>query len=85
MTGGTDAQAWASNALTTTFVRIQTFLSPVPEWIQGIGLLAVVVVFVWAMLRDRTPRAAIVAGESCCSPDAAAEHDAQPAINIKEQ
>ena len=93
MTGGTDAQAWASNALTTTFVRIQTFLSPVPEWIQGIGLLAVVVVFVWAMLRDRTPRASSIEVDHCCSPDnnnadnksATTDNNAQPAIKIKEQ
>jgi cytochrome c-type biogenesis protein len=90
MTGGTEAQAWASTALTTTFVHIQTFLSPVPEWIQGIGLLAVVVVFVWAMLRDRTPRASTIEVDSCCSPDHDANHDANnpdavPATNNKEQ
>ena len=93
MTGGTEAQAWASDALASGFMRIQTFLSPVPEWIQGIGLLAVVVVFVWAMLRDRTPRAgatkhAIAAtpadADACCSPDGHADHNAQPASNTKE-
>jgi len=87
MTGGTAGQAWASDVLATTFVRIQAFISPVPEWIQGAGLLAVVVVFIWAMLRDRTPRASVVEAQSCCSPDDGdgADHDAQPAINTKEQ
>ena len=90
MTGGTEAQAWASNALATTFVHIQGFLSPVPEWIQGAALLAVVVVFIWAMLRDRGPRPSTAGADHCCSSDDAddadhADHDAQPAINTKEQ
>ena len=53
MTGGTAAQAWASDALTTVFSRIQDFLSPVPEPIQAVGLLAIAGVFVWATLVDR--------------------------------
>ncbi len=53
MTGGTAAQAWASDVLTTTFAGIQDFLNPVPEWIQGLGILALAAVFVWATLSDR--------------------------------
>ena len=57
MTGGTQAQDWASETLTTFFTRVQEFLSPVPEWIQGASLLAVVVLFIWATLRERRPSA----------------------------
>lgn len=53
MTGGTAAQAWASDELTALFSRVQEFLSPVPEPIQAVGLLAIVGVFVWATLVDR--------------------------------
>lgn len=55
MTGGAQAQNWASKSLTTFFTRVQSFLSPVPEWIQGVILLAVVVLFIWATLRQRRP------------------------------
>ena len=53
MTGGTAAQAWASVVLTDVFSTIQTFLSPVPEWIQGVGIIAVAGGFVWATLSER--------------------------------
>lgn len=55
MTGGTAAQDWASRALTDVFGSIQTALSPVPEPVQGLGILAVAAVFVWATLSDRRP------------------------------
>lgn len=71
MTGGTQAQTWASNSLTTVFTRVQDFLSPVPEWIQGVGLLAVVVLFIWATLRDRRPPTSppTDAQPDCCAPE----------------
>jgi cytochrome c biogenesis protein CcdA len=53
MTGGTAQQAWASSALTDVFSRVQTFLSPVPEPILGVGILALAGLFVWATLSDR--------------------------------
>lgn len=53
MTGGTAPQAWASSALTDVFSRVQTFLSPVPEPILGVGILALAALFVWATLSDR--------------------------------
>ena len=53
MTGGTAPQAWASTALTDVFSRVQTFLSPVPEPILGVGILALAALFVWATLSDR--------------------------------
>lgn len=71
MTGGTQAQTWASNSLTTVFTRVQDFLSPVPEWIQGVGLLAVVVLFIWATLRDRRPSTPTppAVPQECCTPE----------------
>lgn len=71
MAGGTQAQAWASDTLAAFFTRVQEFLSPVPEWIQGLGLLTVVVLFIWATLRDRrpsTPTPPAVPHE-CCTPE----------------
>lgn len=53
MTGGTAAQAWASETLTGVFAGVQDFLSPVPEWIQGTGILAIAAAFVWATLAER--------------------------------
>ncbi len=53
MTGGTAAQAWASERLTDVFAGVQAFLSPVPEWLQGLGILALAALFVWATLSDR--------------------------------
>jgi cytochrome c-type biogenesis protein len=53
MTGGTAAQAWASDTLTRVFSGVQTFLSPIPEPILGLGILALASVFVWATLSDR--------------------------------
>ena len=53
MTGGTAPQAWASSALTDVFSQVQTFLSPVPEPILGVGILVLAALFVWATLSDR--------------------------------
>ncbi len=75
MTGGTQAQTWASGSLTTVFSRVQEFLSPIPEWIQGAGLLAIVALFIWVMLRDRRsskPMPAPTPTEAqheCCAPE----------------
>lgn len=51
MTGGTAFQRAISDQLTGTFERIQLWLAPIPEAVQGIGLLAVVAVFVVATVR----------------------------------
>lgn len=53
MTGGTAAQAWAGERLTTLFAGVQDVLSPVPEWLQGLGILGLASVFVWATLAER--------------------------------
>lgn len=53
MTGGTAGQAWISRELTGFFGRVQDVLSPVPEPVQGLGILAVGALFVWATLSDR--------------------------------
>ncbi|MCB2412690.1 cytochrome c biogenesis CcdA family protein [Demequina sp. TTPB684] len=53
MTGGTAAQSWASATLTRTFAWTQEALSPVPEPVQALGLLALAAVFVWGALVDR--------------------------------
>ena len=38
---------------TGVFSRVQTFLSPVPEPVLGLGILAVAAVFVWATLSEQ--------------------------------
>jgi len=53
MTGGTAGQAWISRELTGIFGRVQDVLSPVPAPVQGLGILAVGALFVWATLSDR--------------------------------
>lgn len=77
MTGGTAAQAWASDLLTDVFAQIQHFLSPVPEPIQAIGLLAVAGLFVWSTLvgarRSRQPASGH--GAPVASPDASTGSD----------
>jgi cytochrome c biogenesis protein CcdA len=53
MTGGTAAQDWASGSLTRAFTWVQDALSPVPEPLQALALVAVAGVFVWGTLTDR--------------------------------
>ncbi|WP_291380148.1 cytochrome c biogenesis CcdA family protein [Demequina sp.] len=53
MTGGTAAQDWFSTTLTRAFAQVQDVLSPVPEPIQGLALVAIAGVFVWGTLTDR--------------------------------
>jgi len=53
MTGGSAFQTAASETLTGVFSRVQDFLSPVPEPVLGLGILAVAAVFVWATLAER--------------------------------
>jgi len=52
MTGGTQAQDWASGTLTRIFAAIQRTLSPVPEAVQAIGLVGIAGAFVWATLTE---------------------------------
>ncbi|WP_225753558.1 cytochrome c biogenesis CcdA family protein [Actinotalea sp. Marseille-Q4924] len=76
MTGGTAAQERASTALTGFFAVVQDVLSPVPEPVLGLGLLALVGLFVWVTLADRRRHGvvAVVAG--------AAEDDPTPATPV---
>jgi cytochrome c biogenesis protein CcdA len=53
MTGGTSFQVSAGDLLARAFMRIQQWLSPVPEPVLGLALLAVAFVFVWATLVGR--------------------------------
>ncbi|WP_370634511.1 cytochrome c biogenesis CcdA family protein [Actinotalea sp. Marseille-Q4924] len=53
MTGGTEAQDVAASTLTNAFLAVQTWVSPVPEPVLGLGLLAVATAFVWVTLADR--------------------------------
>lgn len=53
MTGGTAAQAWASDALTQVFGTVQDALSPIPEPVQAAALIAVAAAFVWGTIADR--------------------------------
>lgn len=57
MTGGTRAQDMAASTLTDVFLAVQRFVSPVPEPVLGLGLLALVGLFVWATLSERRRRA----------------------------
>lgn len=53
MTGGTEAQDVAASTLTTVFLAVQTWLSPVPEPVLGVALLALAGVFVGVTLTGR--------------------------------
>jgi len=53
MTRGTAAQGWASRQLTTAFLRIQEWASPVPEPVQALLLFLVVGGLVAATLTGR--------------------------------
>ncbi|MEP7762422.1 cytochrome c biogenesis CcdA family protein [Sanguibacter sp. 25GB23B1] len=53
MTGGSAVQDGTSRALTRVFGSVQDWLSPVPEPLLGLLLLAVAGVFVWATLTER--------------------------------
>jgi cytochrome c biogenesis protein CcdA len=57
MTGGTRAQDMAASTLTDVFLAVQRFVGPVPEPVLGVGLLALVGLFVWATLSERRRRA----------------------------
>lgn len=68
MTGGTAAQAWASELLTGVFGGIQTFLAPVPEPVQALAILALAALFVWGTLHDRPLPGRGRAGDTPTSP-----------------
>lgn len=53
MSRGTPAQEWFAGRLTHAFLRLQEWAAPVPEPVQGLLLLALAGVFVWATLRVR--------------------------------
>ena len=53
MTGGTKAQDLAASTLTDVFLAVQAWLSPVPEPVPGLMLLALAAVFVWGTLSRR--------------------------------
>ena len=53
MTGGTEAQDVAASTLTDAFLAVQTWVSPVPEPVLGLGLLALAAAFVGATLAGR--------------------------------
>jgi cytochrome c-type biogenesis protein len=56
MTGGPGFQVAIGRLLTRVFARIQIWITPVPETVLGLGLLALAAVFVVATLRDRHRR-----------------------------
>ena len=72
MTGGTAAQAAAGEGLASVFGAVQGWLSPVPEPVLGLGLLALAGLFVWATLADRRQarRPDIPASADHCAPAA---------------
>ena len=75
MTGGTAAQDAAASTLTDVFLAVQGWISPVPEPVLGLGLLALAGVFVWATLSERRRRASTTPSRL---PVAAAPQDLVP-------
>lgn len=53
MTGGPGFQEAIGRALARMFRRIEIWTAPVPQWLLGLGLLALAAVFVTAALRGR--------------------------------
>ncbi len=78
MTRGVDAQYAAGAGLTSLAGRILDWVAPVPEPLLGLGLLALVGVFVWATLRDRRNH---TARDSAGQPsEAEADAQAEPVV-----
>ncbi|WP_199421604.1 cytochrome c biogenesis CcdA family protein [Actinotalea solisilvae] len=69
MTGGTAAQDAAASTLTDVFLAVQAWVSPIPEPVLGMALLALAAVFVWATLAGRRPRGS-AHGATPVSPEA---------------
>lgn len=76
MTGGTRAQDMAASTLTDVFLAVQTWVSPVPEALLGLALLAVAAGFVWATLAGRRRHHSELADR----PDAAERADGHPSL-----
>jgi cytochrome c biogenesis protein CcdA len=55
MTGGPGFQVAIGRALARVFRRIEIWTAPVPQWLLGLGLLALAAVFVAVALRGRRP------------------------------
>lgn len=53
MTGGPAFQGRIGAGLNGVFTRIESLVSPVPEFVLGLGVLALAALFVMATLRDR--------------------------------
>ncbi|MGV8964687.1 MAG: cytochrome c biogenesis CcdA family protein [Cellulomonas sp.] len=53
MSGGSTLQSTIGQNLARTFERVQTWLAPVPEFVLGIGLLALASIFIVATLHRR--------------------------------
>ncbi|MDZ7578737.1 MAG: cytochrome c biogenesis CcdA family protein [Candidatus Nanopelagicales bacterium] len=84
MTSGPGFQQAIGEWLGSAFSSLQGMLEPVPEALLGLGLLALVAVFVVAALRDRkgspTPPSEPVACSECAeTPQTGLEHDDQSA------
>lgn len=57
MTGGPGFQVGIGKGLERVFIRIETWVDPVPEPVLGLAVLGLALVFVLATLRDRSARA----------------------------
>ncbi|WP_448072970.1 cytochrome c biogenesis CcdA family protein [Georgenia yuyongxinii] len=79
MTGGTAAQTAVGGWLASTFGSVQQWLSPVPEPLLGLALLAVAAVFVVVTLRDRRRPGPPPPAQEHCHPTDAAPAGAAPA------
>ncbi|QGF23643.1 cytochrome c biogenesis CcdA family protein [Raineyella fluvialis] len=75
MTTGPGFQVAIGDAIAMVFRRVEVWSRPVPEVVLGLGLLALVAVFVVATLRDRRSPAAAAGDRSDVVADAAAPSD----------
>jgi hypothetical protein len=57
MTSGPEIQVATGRALAGWFASLEAWLSPVPEPILGLGLLALAGIFIWGTLIGRHSRA----------------------------
>jgi hypothetical protein len=73
MTGGPGFQVAIGRTLALLFRRIEIWTAPVPQWLLGLGLLALAAVFVTAALRGRSPHP-----EAGQEPDALSGPDENP-------
>ncbi len=69
MTSGPQFIGGFGTWLGTVFAIVQSWVAPVPEWLQGVVLILIAAIFVAATLPDRKPRRAAGAGDDADAGD----------------